>query len=84
MTDDTGDVSSKMSQQGRGKPKRRIYDKPATPFERLKHFPRVDPVQIAAGELKATLNPFALKRRIESKLRGVLRYKAGRTKELAA
>jgi len=68
-----------------GSRKRRIYDKPATPFERLKRSLGVDSAQIARlEEFKATLNPFALKRRIESRLRGVLRYKGGEIKELAA
>lgn len=68
-----------------GSHKRRIYDKPATPFERLKRAPGADPAQIARlEEFKATLNPFALKRRIESRLRGVLGSKSAGVKELAA
>ena len=56
-----------------GSRKKRIYDKPLTPFERLKACDGVDPKQIARLEkLKATLNPFALKRSIERKLRRVL------------
>ena len=56
-----------------GSRKKRIYDKPATPFERLKACAGVDPVQIQRlEELMATLNPFELKRRIEKKLRKVL------------
>lgn len=53
-----------------GSRKKRIYDKPLTPFERLKACPEIDPKQIARPEkLKATLNPFKLKRSIERKLR---------------
>jgi hypothetical protein len=56
-----------------GSRKKRIYDSPATPFERLKASHGVDPRQIERLEaLKATLNPFELKRRIEKKLRWVL------------
>jgi len=56
-----------------GSRKKRIYDKPATPFERLKACAGVDPEQIKRlEELMATLNPFELKRRIEKKLRRVL------------
>jgi len=55
-----------------GSRKKRIYDKPLTPFERLKACPGVDPKQIARLEiLKATLNPFKLKRSIEKKLRRI-------------
>ena len=57
-----------------GSRKKRIYDNPATPFERLKACAGVDPKQIQRLEkLKASLNPFELKRRIERKLRRVLR-----------
>jgi len=42
-----------------GSRKKRIYDKPATPFERLKACDGVDPEQIKRLEqLMATLNPF--------------------------
>jgi len=55
-----------------GSRKKRIYDTD-TPFERLRACAGVDPVQIKRlEELKATLNPFELKRRIEKKLRRVL------------
>lgn len=68
-----------------GSRKRRVYDKPATPFERLKRSPGVDPTQIARlEEFKATLNPFALKRGIETRLRGVLRCKGEGMKKQAA
>ena len=57
-----------------GSRKKRNYDKPATPFERLKACGKADAGQIARLEkLKAGLNPFALKRSIERKLRKVLR-----------
>lgn len=57
-----------------GSRKKRVYDQPATPFERLKASTGIDPGQIARLEaLKATLRPFELKRRIEKKLRRVLK-----------
>jgi hypothetical protein len=56
-----------------GSRKKRIYDQPATPFERLKASAGVDPDQIKRLEaFMTTLNPFELKRRIEKKLRWVL------------
>jgi hypothetical protein len=56
-----------------GSRKKRIYDQPATPFERLKACAESDPAQIARLEkLKATLRPFALKRRIEKSLKRLL------------
>ena len=58
-----------------GSRKRRIYDAPATPFERLKACGAVGKEQIAALEnLYRALDPFALKETIETKLRAVLRY----------
>ena len=58
-----------------GSRKRRIYDVPATPFERLKACETLDKEQSAALEnLYHTLDPFALKVAIETKLRAVLRY----------
>jgi len=61
-----------------GSRKKRIYDIPQTPFERLKACGQADRGQIAKLEaLKATLNPFALKRSIEKKLRRILRASAG-------
>jgi hypothetical protein len=58
-----------------GSRKRRIYDRPQTPFERLKKAPGVDPRKLEELEkLKASLNPFRLKEVIERKLRAVLRY----------
>lgn len=68
-----------------GSRKKRIYDKPATPFERLKAGGKVGAEQIAELEkLKATLNPFALKRSIEKKLRRVLRLTSRGGSKLAA
>ena len=56
-----------------GSRKKRIYDKPTTPFERLKACAGVDPKEIWRLQiLMATLDPFELKRIIEKKLRRVL------------
>ena len=61
-----------------GSRKKRIYDVPQTPFERLKACGQADAEQLAKlEEIKATLNPFALKRSIEKKLRRILRACAG-------
>ena len=58
-----------------GSRKRRIYDTPTTPFQRLKACAAADKEQIRAMEnLYRTLDPFALKEAIETKLRAVLRY----------
>jgi len=68
-----------------GSRKKRVYDKPQTPFERLKACPRVDPKQIDRLEkLKSELNPFRLKESIEKKLRRVLRLPNREAKRLAA
>ena len=68
-----------------GSRKKRVYDQPATPFERLKASGQVDREQIARLEkLKATLNPFALKRSIEKKLRRIFRTCAGSRLKAAA
>ena len=57
-----------------GSRKKRIYDQPLTPFERLKACPGANPRQVERMEkLMATLNPFKLKASIERKLRRVLR-----------
>jgi len=57
-----------------GSRKKRIYDQPLTPFERLKACPGANPKQVERMEkLMATLNPFKLKASIERKLRRVLR-----------
>ena len=58
-----------------GSRKRRVYDVPATPFQRLKACAAAHREQITALEnLYRTLDPFALKEAIETKLRVVLRY----------
>lgn len=68
-----------------GSRKKRVYDKPQTPLERLKACPGVDPEQIERLEkLKSELNPFRLKKIVERKLRGVLRPKKRTIKRLAA
>lgn len=65
--------------------KKRVYDKPKTPFERLKACSGVDPEQIARLEkLKSELNPFRLKESIEKKLRRLLRLPKKQTQRLAA
>ena len=56
-----------------GSRKKRIYDKPATPFERLKACHQIDPTRLVVLQSHLnSLNPFALKRTIERKLRAVL------------
>jgi hypothetical protein len=56
-----------------GSRKKRIYDKAATPFERLKAC-GAEPEQIVRLEaLQKTLQPFAMKRRIEKQLRRLLK-----------
>ena len=68
-----------------GSQKKRIYDKPLTPYERLKASGRIAPQKIAElEEIKAGLNPFALKRSIEKKLRQVLRVPSSRMMKVAA
>jgi len=68
-----------------GSRKKRIYDKPATPFDRLKASGKVSTERIEALEdIKNGLNPFALKRSIERKLRVVLGVsKSGKREEAA-
>lgn len=54
--------------------KKRIYDPPATPFERLKASGKIDRTRLAALEsLLADLDPFALREAVETKLHAVLR-----------
>ena len=58
-----------------GSRKRRIYDKPATPFQRLKACRKVARSKIAAlQKIFDGLDPFELKQTIEIKLRAVLRH----------
>jgi len=62
-----------------GSRKKRVYDQPMTPFERLKARGQVDREQIAKLEkVLAGLDPFALKDTIERKLRAVLGLEARR------
>jgi len=68
-----------------GRHKKRNYDKPQTPFERLKACGKIDAGKISElEEIKAKLNPFALKRRIEKKLRKVLQVWTNGTMRAAA
>jgi hypothetical protein len=68
-------VMKHLRTEVKGSRKRRIYDAPATPFERLKACGAAGKEQIAALEnLYRTLDPFALRDAIETKLRAVLRY----------
>ena len=68
-----------------GSRKRRVYDRPATPFERLKQSGKADPEKLAALEkLFAQLDPFVLKKTIEAKLRAVLRHQVRPLKSRAA
>lgn len=63
----------------KGSQKRRIYDRPATPFERLKACPQAQRAQLAKmHKLFVSLDPFALKEKIEQKLRAVLRHEVRR------
>ena len=68
-----------------GSRKKRVYDKPLTPFDRLKACAQADAGEIARMEaLKATLNPFELKRIIERKLRRGLNSPGARRLKIAA
>jgi hypothetical protein len=63
----------------KGSHKRRIYDRPATPFERLKASPQAERAQLARMQkLFVSLDPFELKEKIEQKLRAVLRHEVQR------
>lgn len=58
-----------------GSRKRRLYDRPATPFERLKASGQADPAVLERLEARyAQLDPFALREKIETQLRLVLRH----------
>lgn len=58
-----------------GSRKRRVYDRPATPFERLKASGQADRAVLARLEARfAQLDPFALREQIETQLRLVLRH----------
>lgn len=68
-------VMKHLRTERKGSQKKRVYDEPATPFERLKRSGQVDPAQLMGLEkLLATLDPFALKEKIEHKLRVILRH----------
>ena len=68
-----------------GSRRKRVYDKPLTPFDRLKAWAQADAGEIAQMEaLKATLNPFELKRIIERKLRRGLNSPGARRLKIAA
>lgn len=68
-----------------GSRKKRVYDNPQTPFERLKACGQIDGEELLRLEkLKASLNPFALKRSIEKQLRGLLRAPKGERLKVAA
>lgn len=61
-----------------GSRKKRVYDRPKTPYERLKASSQLPPQKLQQLEEQiAQLNPFALKRTIERKLRKILRTRAG-------
>jgi hypothetical protein len=63
----------------KGSHKRRIYDRPATPFERLKACPQAQRAQLARlQKLFVSLDPFELKEKIEQKLRAILRHEVHR------
>ena len=63
-----------------GSRKRRVYDQPATPFERLKACPQADREQIARLEKEfGVLDPFEIKAIIETKLRTLLRLEIRRS-----
>lgn len=67
-------VMKHLRSEVEGSRKKRIYDKAATPFERLKACGTISPEQIARLEaLQKTLQPFAMKRRIEKQLRRLLK-----------
>jgi hypothetical protein len=63
----------------KGSHKRRIYDRPATPFERLKASPQAQRAQLARMQkLFVSLDPFELKEKIEQKLHAILRHEVHR------
>jgi hypothetical protein len=68
-----------------GSRKRQVYDQPATPFERLKRSGKIDLAKIQQLEkLFLQLDPFALKKSIEAKLKAVLRHQVRPTRSQAA
>lgn len=78
-------VMKHLRTESKGSQKRRIYDQPATPFERLKASGQVDPAQLARLQKRFDqLDPFALKEKIEQKLRAILRHEVRRPLQRAA
>ena len=68
-----------------GSRKKRVYDRPKTPFERLKASGQLPPEKLRQLEDQiAQLNPFEIKRAIERKLRKVLRPQASAAAAAAA
>ena len=68
-----------------GSRKKRIYDRPKTPFERLKASGQLPPEKLRQLEEQiAQLNPFEIKRAIERKLRTVLQARASAPAATAA
>jgi hypothetical protein len=68
-------VTKHLRTEIEGSRKRRMYDRPATPFERLKQSGKADPRQLTRlSKLFAQLDPSALKGSIEAKLRAVLHH----------
>lgn len=69
----------------RGSRRRRVYDEPMTPFERLKAFKEADPMQIARLEKQlAKLDPFTLRETIERKLRVIWKLQKAKERKMAA
>lgn len=78
-------VMKHLRTEVQGSRKKRVYDQPATPFERLKQSGKADPEKLARLEkLFAQLDPFVLKKTIEAKLRAVLRHQVRPLKSRAA
>jgi hypothetical protein len=69
----------------RGSRRRRVYDEPMTPFERLKACEDADPRQIARLEKQlAKLDPFTLREDIERKLRAIWKLQKAGERQRAA
>jgi hypothetical protein len=69
----------------RGSRRRRVYDEPMTPFERLKACEDADPGQIARLEKQlAKLDPFMLREDIERKLRAIWKLQKAKERQRAA
>jgi hypothetical protein len=77
-------VMKHLKTEVEGSRKKRVYDKPKTPFERLKACGQIEAQELERLEkIMGQLNPFELKRTIESKLRRVLRT-SGKSVQKAA